>query len=323
MKSTAAIATLASLTLTACASASGDDDLMASPSSAAPMHSTGLDAAVDAAGRKMEGNVDATPPRRDPVLPDAGTPTVDAGLDAAVDAALVADAAGLDGGQVPVDASRGSLRHAIRAVSAAAHSSVASLGMGVGTGDFTFEFWIKPHGTFQGCADGVAVAQMNEDYGVNNFTCRLQENPWAVACSSYDGSVGTPWIISAPLSNDEWHHFALTRAGGVARIFTDGLAGVSVPNTTPLVALSSLSLGRPAGYSSQCAAPVSLSALRFSKVARYPGSTSFSPQYTWPIDTSTIAQLLTDQGITNGVITDEAGGNNTATRTLDWIPEVP
>lgn len=322
MKSTAAFATLASLTLTACASASGDDDLMASPSSAAPMHATGLDAAVDAAGRKTEGNVDATPPRRDPVLPDAGTPPADAGLDAAVDAALVADAAQIDGGQVPVDASRGSLRHAIRAVSTGAHSSVASLGMGVGTGDFTFEFWIKPHGAFQASGQ-VAVAQMNEDYGVNNFTCRLLDNPWIVACSSYDGSRGAPWVFSAPLSNDEWHHFALTRAGGVARIFTDGVAGVSAPNTTPLVALSSLSLGRPAGYSGQCAAPVSLSALRFSKVARYPGSASFSPQYTWPIDTSTIAQLLTDQGITNGVITDEAGGNNNATRTLDWVPEVP
>jgi hypothetical protein len=98
---------------------------------------------------------------------------------------------------------------------------------------------------------------------------------------------------------------------------------VSAPNTTPLVALSSLSLGRPAGYRSQCAAPVSLSALRFSKAVRYQASASFSPQYTWPVDTSTIAQLLTDQGITNGVITDEAGGNNNATGTFDWIPEVP
>jgi hypothetical protein len=80
MKSTAAFATLASLTLTACASASGDDDLMASPSIAAPMHATGLDAAVDAA-RQAEGNVDAGTPRRDPVpalLPDAATPAPDA-----------------------------------------------------------------------------------------------------------------------------------------------------------------------------------------------------------------------------------------------------
>ena len=78
MKSTAAaLLAIALAPLAACASASGDDELMASPTSP-PMRSTGLDAAVDAAGRKTEGNVDAAPPRRDPVLPDAGTPPVDA-----------------------------------------------------------------------------------------------------------------------------------------------------------------------------------------------------------------------------------------------------
>jgi len=74
MKSTAAaLLTIALAPLAACASATGDDDLMASPTSP-PMRSTGLDAAVDAAGRKTEGNVDAAPPRRDPVRPDAGPP---------------------------------------------------------------------------------------------------------------------------------------------------------------------------------------------------------------------------------------------------------
>ena len=315
MKSTAAaLLAIALAPLAACASASGDDDLMASP----PMRSTGLDAAVDAAGRKTEGNVDAAPPRRDPVLPDAGTPPVDA----AIDAAPAADAA-VDAAPTPVDAARGGLRHAIRAVTAAAHSSVDATDMGVGTGDFTFEFWIKPHGAFQGCTEGIAVAQMNEDYGVNNFTCRLFEAPWAVGCSSYDGSTGMPWVKSAPLAADEWHHVALVRSGGVARVFTDGTAGASAPNTTPLIALSSLSLGRPAGYRSQCAAPVSLSALRFSKTPRYVAATPFSPQYTWSIDSSTVMQLLTDRGITGGVITDEAGGNNNATGTFDWIPEIP
>jgi hypothetical protein len=83
MNPTTSLAIIVSLSLTACAAASGDDDLMASPASP-PMRAVGLDAAVDAA-RKAEGNVDAGTPRRDPVpalLPDAGTPPADAGLDA-------------------------------------------------------------------------------------------------------------------------------------------------------------------------------------------------------------------------------------------------
>jgi len=77
MNPTTSLAIIVSLSLTACAAASGDDDLMASPTSP-PMRASGLDAAVDAAGRKTEGNVDAAPPRRDPVLPDAATPAPDA-----------------------------------------------------------------------------------------------------------------------------------------------------------------------------------------------------------------------------------------------------
>ena len=70
MKSTAAaLLAIALAPLAACASASGDDELMASPTSP-PMRSTGLDAAVDAAGRKTEGNVDAAPPPPPP--PPAG-----------------------------------------------------------------------------------------------------------------------------------------------------------------------------------------------------------------------------------------------------------
>jgi hypothetical protein len=233
----------------------------------------------------------------------------------------------MDAGDVaspPVDAGRSaSLQHAIRATSGTAHASIANPGFGVGSGDYTLEFWVKPHGEFPGCADGVSVIQMNEDYGVNGFTCRLNSDPWTIGCSAYGGSVGMPYVRTSPLAAGAWHHVALVRSGVTVRIFTDGLMTEATSNDVPLVATSGVSLGRPGGYPTQCAPPVSLSSLRFSSVARYPGVVSFTPQATWPIDSSTVAQFLTSQGLVGGNIIDEAGANNNIIGVTGWTAESP
>lgn len=75
---------------------------------------------------------------------------------------------------------------------------------------------------------------------------------------------------------------------------------------------SNVSVGAPAGYN-YVSAPIFLGPWRFSASARYTGN--FTPSKTWSVDSNTVSQFLVAGGLTNGILTDEAGGDNNATVT--------
>jgi hypothetical protein len=102
------------------------------------------------------------------------------------------------------------------------------------------------------------------------------------------------------------------------RIFLDGIETDVGANATPLTVTSGTSIGKPAGYATQCAAPVFFGASRFSLGARYTGP--FTATRNWSVDSSTVAQWLTTQAFDGSTLVDEAGGDNSSTSVVGFVP---
>ena len=177
---------------------------------------------------------------------------------------------------------------------------------------------MRPHHEFSGCSDGVVLLQMNESYGVNGFTCRYSIGEQAAFCSAYDGGPGNPYVRSGLLEVGQWHHVAYVRTAGIHRIYTDGVLSDAGVNATPMYASSGIAIGQPGGYPTQCAAPVSFGAIRFSNTSRY--SSTFVPRRGWTVDAYTVAQYLTDTTFDGSTLVDEAGGDNNGLSNAGFVP---
>jgi hypothetical protein len=221
---------------------------------------------------------------------------------------------------------------AMRATSPTARISVNNTGFARGSGAWTFEFWVRIHDLFVsegGIADPSEgrLFDMNENYAAYAIRPRVFPGR-ALTAYTYNNTTGPHNIIipAPPLAADDtsWHHFAMTYDGaGTGRLFIDGgLAGKQTGAAPDIQATSPMAIGKAAGYAPYMASPVSLGGIRYSKVDRYPGDTSFAPAASWSVDGNTIAQYLTFQGL-GPTLVDEAGGDNVGTVYEGWEPETP
>lgn len=191
-----------------------------------------------------------------------------------------------------------------------ARISVDPTGWGLGTSDFTLEFWVRHHGDFA----GNRVIGMNEDYGVDTVQVFLDEDN-QVICNTYSGSCpcgpgsGNAYVPSPPIDDGAWHHVACVRSGGEMELFFDGVSSGTDIIDVDLQAMSPVSLGRQGGYPTSTAAPIDLGATRFSSTARY--GADFVPATDWSIDGSTVSQFLTTTAFDGTTLVDESGADNT------------
>jgi hypothetical protein len=164
--------------------------------------------------------------------------------------------------------------------------------------------------------------EMNEDYAAYGIRPSVKSGR-RLHAYTYNDTTGS-WnvnMFSANLAADtaKWTHFAMTYDGsGTARLFIDGLQAAQQTGVSPdIQANSPMAIGKAAAYA-YMVAPVSLGGIRYSRVVRY--STAFTPSAAWAVDSSTIAQFLTQQGLGTTLV-DEAGGDNTGTVAGGWIAE--
>ncbi len=220
---------------------------------------------------------------------------------------------------------------AMRATSTAARISVANTGFGLGGGAWTFEYWFRIHGLFvggAGNADPTAgkMFDMNETYAA--YAIRPTLSGRSIQAATYNNTTGPAniGIASTPFgaADTSWHHAAIVYDGaGTARLFIDGVLQGKQTGAAPTIqANSAMAIGKASGYANYYAAPVSLGGIRYSKVVRYSGDSSFTPASDWVVDANTIAQFLTKQGL-GATLVDEAGGDNTGIIDTGWVVETP
>jgi hypothetical protein len=195
--------------------------------------------------------------------------------------------------------------HALKIQSTSGRVSLDATGWGLGTGNWTLEYWIKVHDEFV----GQRIVQMNEAYGSNNVQSWMEDG--RVSCNTYKGVTGPGNLLvwSPRIDDGQWHHIACVRAGSVGTMFVDGLTIGSGSVEVNLQTNSNVAIGKTSGYTTP-GAPVLVGPVRFSSAARYTGN--FTPSKRWTVDASTVAQYLVDQGFTGSLI-DEAGGDNNST----------
>ena len=138
--------------------------------------------------------------------------------------------------------------------------------LAVGTGDFTWEAWIRPQTTSSqiwfaspgnGDRSGFAI-------GMRNGTMW-----WLIG----DGSV---WVferdVGTALSTNNWHHVAFCRSSGTARLFVNGSLIDSIANTTNIGQGTRWDIG---GYTAAYLLTGNMEDLRVSRTARY--TAAFTP----------------------------------------------
>ncbi|MBM73789.1 MAG: hypothetical protein CMK59_00195 [Proteobacteria bacterium] len=193
---------------------------------------------------------------------------------------------------------------------------VQSTGMGVGTEDWTVEFWLKVHNDFE--FDSGQIFMQNEDGSTHAF--RAGYNPdGRIQCNTYN-TTGDSYmnVYSSSINDGRWHHIACSFQEGTITIFTDGIAGETDSNTPDLQANGTMSIGNPNGYDKD-PPPITLGPIRFSSVTRY--NADFSPQTNWLVDEQTIAQYLVESTFNGTTLLDEAGGDNTGTTRTGIVSE--
>jgi len=196
--------------------------------------------------------------------------------------------------------------------------SIANTGLGVGTGDWTVEYWVRYDGAFTNSGAGSIFTQ-NEDYSTyairSNFTLDGMVHTY-----TYDESTGNSNVVngySDSITDGRWHHVAFSYGAGTLKTYTNGVLSGTYSGGPDLRELSPMAIGEPSGYSSYEAASVSLGPIRFSSEDRYP--TGFTPAADWANDQYTIAQYLTQTPFDGITLTDEAGGDNTGTHRQDMV----
>ena len=207
---------------------------------------------------------------------------------------------------------------AVKLTTKTARIAIASTGFGVGSGDWTFEFWLRVHSEFSEGAKVVFI--MNESYATYGIRAGLMDHAGgtAVFFQNYIGGPGGANGYSGPIGDGNWHHVAWVYEGGTATVYTDGVAGETSNGSGNLQSQSSMSLGRPSGYSTYYAAPVHVGPTRFSNTARY--FAGFVPASDWQVDASTIGQWLVAQGFDGTNLVDEAGGDNNGVHEQGVVP---
>ena len=109
-----------------------------------------------------------------------------------------------------------------------------------GTGDYTIEGWIYPHGT--GNCDVIDLRSSSMNQGVA-LTLKSGNKIWPY----YGGSQFTTGNIA--IKQDEWSHIALVRTNGTLKAFVNGLQDFSVSDTQNRNGTSVADHGIGANYS--------------------------------------------------------------------------
>jgi hypothetical protein len=213
--------------------------------------------------------------------------------------------------------SNGEMCHSLQFTSTNGSMGVNNTGFGVGGGDWTFEFWIRVDGLFGG---GSNLFVQNENYSAYAFRAFYYPQTGLARCYTYRNTSGSHNLDngwSDPIDDGDWHHIACSYSSGSMRVYTDGVLSTIDSGSPILNANGSMSIGKASGYSSYEPPSVSLGPTRFSSIARYPSD--FTPENDWAVDSGTIAQYLVSTGLSGGVLTDEAGGNNNGTVRQDIL----
>ena len=188
---------------------------------------------------------------------------------------------------------------------------MANDGFGVGSGDWTFEYWVRIDDNFTG---GNYLFVQNENYSSYAFRAPYNESTGIARCYTYRNTSGSHNLdngYSDPINDGQWHHIACNYSSGTLRVYTDGNLS-SVDSGSPILnEQSNMSIGNASGYGGYKAPSATLSGIRISNVARYPNE--FTPETNWLVDSNTIAQYLTASEFDGTTLVDEAGGNNNGT----------
>jgi hypothetical protein len=221
-------------------------------------------------------------------------------------------------GKACIDGTCACATHAIKATLENARVTFPPTGTDVGSGNFTLEFWVKPHDEYPTEGDASVVFQGNENHGINTVVCRYSLSTHRVSCWTYGNSGNSPIVSSSPLAVGEWGHIAFVRSGLTEALFTNGSLTESVDTSiVTLVAMSNFAIGEPNGYPQQSAAPMFYGPFRFSKSARY--AVNFVPVKGWAVDADTVAQWLVSTPFDGSTLIDEAGGNNNGSHIRGFI----
>ena len=206
----------------------------------------------------------------------------------------------------------------IQFTSGNASITVPNTGFGVGSGAWTFEYWVQMDNTFTG---GNYFFVQNENYSSNAFRAPYNESTGVARCYTYRNTSGAHNLdhgYSAPINDGQWHHVACSYSGGTLQVYTDGVLTTTDSGAPTLYEQSNMSIGSANGYSGYLAPSATLGPIRISNTNRY--SADFTPAFDWEVDTNTIAQYLTTEAFDGSSLIDEAGGDNTGVHRQDVIP---
>lgn len=205
--------------------------------------------------------------------------------------------------------------HAIQLTNTDARISVDSSGFGIGSSDWTFEFWVRVDNAFAH-GGGSNLFCQNQNYAAYAIRPAYRsdgDSAGRVICNTYNNTSGSHNLDahSEVIDDGEWHHIACNYEGGTMTVYTDGVGGQVDSGAPEIQATSSMSIGNAAGYGDYGAASVSFGPIRYSSSARYDGG--FTPSQDWAVDGQTVAQYLVSDGFDGTTLADEAGGDNDGT----------
>jgi hypothetical protein len=136
----------------------------------------------------------------------------------------------------------------------------------IGTGDFTFEAWIRPTST-----SSTIVIETRSSSTLNNPTLYMNASGQA----TYLIGAAARITGTTALALNTWHHIAVARSGGISRLFVNGVqegsnyadtTNIVTPSTGPYVGCDYTGASNFSGF---------IDELRISNVARY--TTNFTP----------------------------------------------
>jgi hypothetical protein len=252
-----------------------------------------------------------TEPEDNALPQEAGNPVADAAIIPAPDGGP------LEAGPEPPDAGPPPpLKPACYAVSLDDITSTISApatGWTLGGGDWTLEAWVKVRSTADATRE--TIIQLNQAYTTDGLGLAFDDSTGNVIAGTYGGScpcgpgTGNLDMFGGDVRGG-WHHVAATRHEGNAWLYVDGLLVKTDVIDTRLLVQSDLGIGAMSGYPASAFDGI-VGPVRFSRVVRYTGS--FTPETNWAVDSNTVTQYLTTKPFAGGVLTDEAGSDNTST----------